>query len=443
MRSASIWLLCKTRIIEQGALLHATRRKAFIDLVLEKARRRGRSHELAMDLGRNSAVLDQLAVAELDLPNMRLRVVAGRADLARVDAFAFHVALLSHSSSCGLPMLDHQLQVLHPVELIDREPVRRAHGRGQGIERVEVHGFDGAAGARELELQVFLADHALAEHLELVAEHRLRKTLSPDLGVEQLREAQIEIRGFERTVGLDRARKLRGREQLARHGFEAFREAREIRRAQRQSRGGGVPAKAQEQVRFALRDEIQSVAQMQAENGAARAADLAGAGRGEGEGRAVVAILDAPGENAHYALVPARVIQADAGGVAHRELRHQEIGLRLHAGFDRAPLAVEVVELPRDIEGAPAIVRYQALDPQAHIGQTSGRVEPRPEQKSEIESARARRIAAGSGKEGAHAFLHAARADAPQALRDQDAIVEIEWHDVCDRAERDKVEHAA
>src|SRR2546422_154056 len=156
---------------------------------------------------------------------------------------------------------------------------------------------------------------------------------------------------------------------------------------------------------------------MQAENGAARAADLAGTGRGEGEGRAVVAILDAPGEDADYALVPARVIQADARALAHRELRHQEIGLRLHAGFDRAPRAVEVVELPRDFESAPAIACRQAFDPQAHVGQTPGRVQPRSEHKPEVEPARARRIVAGNGEQGAHAFLHAARADAPQALR--------------------------
>jgi len=86
-------------------------------------------------------------------------------------------------------------RVLRAVELVDREPVRRAHGRGQGIERVEAHGFDGAPGARELELQVFLTHHALAEHLELITEQRLRKPLSPDLMIEQLREAEIEIRG--------------------------------------------------------------------------------------------------------------------------------------------------------------------------------------------------------------------------------------------------------
>src|SRR6266702_1139316 len=47
-----------------------------------------------MNLGRNSAVLDQPAVAEFYLQNLRLGIVAGRADLARVDAFSFH----GHSS---------------------------------------------------------------------------------------------------------------------------------------------------------------------------------------------------------------------------------------------------------------------------------------------------------------------------------------------------------
>ncbi len=155
------------------------------------------------------------------------------------------------------------------------------------------------------------------------------------------------------------------------------------------------------------------------------------------------AILDPSGEDADDALVPARVIQADARALAHRELCHQLIGLRLHVAFDRAARAIEIVQLPGDLEGAPAILRYQALDPQAHVGQTPGGVQPRPEQKSEIESARARGIVAGNGKERAHAFLHAARADAPQALGNQDAIVEIERHDVGDRAQGDQIEHIA
>src|SRR5712691_7143253 len=97
MRSASMMRRCKTRIIGHGALLYPARRKTFVDLVFEKARWRGRGHELPMDLGRNSAVLDQPAVAEFDLQDLRLGIVAGRADLARVEALSFHalVSLLS------------------------------------------------------------------------------------------------------------------------------------------------------------------------------------------------------------------------------------------------------------------------------------------------------------------------------------------------------------
>src|SRR5882762_2542205 len=99
MRSASIGLLCKTRIIKYAVLPYAARRKAFVDLVFEEAGRRRRRHELTVHLGRNSTVLDQLAVAELHLQHLRLRVVTGRADLARVDAFSFH----GHSSDTVMP----------------------------------------------------------------------------------------------------------------------------------------------------------------------------------------------------------------------------------------------------------------------------------------------------------------------------------------------------
>src|SRR5438067_145666 len=95
--------------------------------------------------------------------------------------------------------------------------------------------------------------------------------------------------------------------------------------------------------------ELKRIAQVQTRNRAAGAADLAGTGGSKGEGRAVMAILDSPGEDADHALVPGRVVEADAGALAHRELRHQLIGLRLHVGFDRAPRAVELVELPRDL----------------------------------------------------------------------------------------------
>src|SRR6266850_2883733 len=99
MRSASIGLPCETRIIKYAVLLYTARRKGFVDLVFEKAGRRRCRHELTVHLGRNSTILDQLAVAELDLQKLRLGVVTGSADLARVDAFSFH----GHSSDTVMP----------------------------------------------------------------------------------------------------------------------------------------------------------------------------------------------------------------------------------------------------------------------------------------------------------------------------------------------------
>src|SRR6266850_1127658 len=79
MRSASIGLPCETRIIKYAVLLYTARRKGFVDLVFEKAGRRRCRHELTVHLGRNSTILDQLAVAELDLQKLRLGVLTGSA----------------------------------------------------------------------------------------------------------------------------------------------------------------------------------------------------------------------------------------------------------------------------------------------------------------------------------------------------------------------------
>src|SRR5262245_54598560 len=71
-------------------LADSSRGKALVDLVLEEAGRRGRGHELAVHLRRHASILDDLAVAELELQQLRLGVVARAADLARVDALALH-----------------------------------------------------------------------------------------------------------------------------------------------------------------------------------------------------------------------------------------------------------------------------------------------------------------------------------------------------------------
>ena len=72
----------------------------------------------------------------------------------------------------------------------------------------------------------------------------------------------------------------------------------------------------------------------------------------------------------------------------------------------------------------------------------SRRVQARSEREAHVEAGRDARIAPGRAKQRGDAGLHAARANPPQALRDQDAVVRIELHHVGDRAERDQVEQA-
>jgi len=142
---------------------------------------------------------------------------------------------------------------------------------------------------------VLLADHALAEHLELVAEHRLRKTLSPDLMVEQLREPRSRYAGSSEP-SVSTARASCAGESSSPATLRSLREgaksaARSVGPLQRHARRSAGASQ------LALRDEIQRVAQMQTRNGPARAADLAGAGRAKATVGRWWRSFDAPGED--------------------------------------------------------------------------------------------------------------------------------------------------
>jgi hypothetical protein len=91
--------------------------------------------------------------------------------------------------------------------------------------------------------------------------------------------------------------------------------------AQCQAGGGGVAAEAQQQVGVALGDQVQRVAQVQAGNRAAGALQFAGVAAREGKGRAMQLFLDAAGQDADHALVPAGIEQRQAGAVAGVERR--------------------------------------------------------------------------------------------------------------------------
>jgi hypothetical protein len=98
----------------------------------------------------------------------------------------------------------------------------------------------------------------------------------------------------------------------------------------------------------------------------------------------------------------------------------------LHAGLDAAAFAVELVELWAMLMARAHVVGDQAFDAQRHVGQAAGGVEARAEGEAQVEGGGPGGVAAGGGKQGADAGLHAVGAHALQALGDEDAVVAVE-----------------
>ena len=96
----------------------------------------------------------------------------------------------------------------------------------------------------------------------------------------------------------------------------------------------------------------------------------------------------------------------------------------------------------RDGERALGVVGHEALDAERHVGEPPCGVETRPQHEPQVVGRRAGGIAAGRLKERRDTGLHAARADALQALLHEHAIVCVELDDVRHGAQRDEIEQA-
>ena len=106
---------------------------------------------------------------------------------------------------------------------------------------------------------------------------------------------------------------MRRADHFAHHGLEAFHEARVVGLEQRQARRCGVATEADQDARFALGHQVKGIAQVQRGNRPSRTLEFAVFSACERDGRAVQLVLDARGENADHALVPGRVVDANAG----------------------------------------------------------------------------------------------------------------------------------
>ena len=100
--------------------------------------------------------------------------------------------------------------------------------------------------------------------------------------------------------------------------------------------------------------------------------------------------------------------------------------LRLHISFDRTPFAVECIQSVRQGLGGVLIIGQQAFDAQRHIIDSSGRIEPRCDIKSDF----GRRDISGHAtrylQQSPYARAHLILIDSRQALHYQDTIIMVQ-----------------
>ena len=253
-------------------------------------------------------------------------------------------------------------------------------------------------------------------------------------------ERQADLIGLQRPVRLHRAGEQGAVARCAGRVLERPREALVARGVQRQAGRHGVAAEAAHHVRRLLRHEVQRVAQVHAFDRAAGTAQLRLAGARERDGRAMELLLHARGDQSDDTLVPVLVEQADGA------CRLDGVGIQrgerieLHVALDVAALAVQLVQLLRQLERALEAVGRQALDAHRHVGQASGGVDARADREAEVHRPCRAGVLARHLEQRRHAGVQPAVADPLQALRDEDAVVAVEAHDVGDGAEGDEVE---
>ena len=241
----------------------------------------------------------------------------------------------------------------------------------------EPDGVETMTVAFQLQFQVTLLEHALVQHLELVAEYRRCKALAPYLASDQVDEVGGEVGVFQRAVGFDHVLELAFAERGPADCLEGGGKGVESLGADRQPGSHRVAAELVDQGRRLLRYQVERVAQVKAGDGPSGTFDPAVAARREGDGRAVELVLQARRDDADHALVPGGVEDGDGRAVGRTELVQQRQCMLVHAGLDLAPFAVDAVELLRDGPGAAFVVGGQALDAERHVGQPARRVQAR------------------------------------------------------------------
>ena len=158
---------------------------------------------------------------------------------------------------------------------------------GQWFVVSEQYRLDQFTLSTQTQLQMFLADHALILHDEVIAELRRREALSPHLFIQQARHFQIHFGNIQRAIGFNALRQVARTEQFAGYFFKGGDKVFKVSFGDTQAGRGSMPAEFFNQRGMAFADQIQRVAQMQSGDGTSRAFYFSVVGAREGDGRAM------------------------------------------------------------------------------------------------------------------------------------------------------------
>ena len=189
-------------------------------------------------------------------------------------------------------------------------------------------------------------------------------------------------------------------------------EALKVGFAQGKPGGHGVTAEGEDEVGMAFGNKVQRIAHVQSGDGAPRAFDKTAFGARKGNGGAVIALTQPPGNNADDALVPVGFKQADGAGCAGVEVLQAGFGGLLHGAFNIAPRAVVLFQRAGKVERGGSVIGEQTFNAQTHVVQPPGGVQARGGGKAQVKGGGALWRACGDGKERAQARLHPPCADA-------------------------------
>ncbi len=156
-------------------------------------------------------------------------------------------------------------------------------------------------------------------------------------------------------------------------------------------------------------------------------------------------VLEPGGDDADHALVEIGVVEAERGrrllGLVPQRLGQLQ-RLLAHLALECLALAVDRVELLRQLGSARRVIGGQAGDAQRHVGQPAGCVQARADRIAEVQAVGRGLAPVRDLEQRRQPGRQRAGADAFQALRHQAPVVRIELDHVGHRAERDQRQQA-